>query len=178
VCSDAVASFSCMCPQGWQGQSCQTSFPYPIGNREDFGGSSTFGLNYLLGWRIHVPATSTLRRFGLISRTAGVHGKYALYGDVGGVPGTLVTQIPSQTLVVGVNEFGTPPTTLAAGYYWFMGVYDGQPNIAAHTMSGTGVETKYITHTFANAIPLDFPPMHTTYVASLAVNWWVVVEPQ
>jgi len=156
-------------------------FSFPVvpfakyGNATAFTNQGSFGQGYLLGQTITTPVSGRLRKLGLISGTAGPMVKIGLYTDAGGQPGSLIAQIPSRTVAAGVNEFALPsPVVLPAGTYWFMAIYSPDGTTLRSMDGDTARVIKYITHTFANALPTTFPATSMTYNGQ-NFNYYLVV---
>jgi hypothetical protein len=135
--------------------------------------SGNFAANDLLGTAIVVPTAGTLRKFGFLSATAGPNLKIGIYTDAAGTPGTLVAQMPATAILQGLNEVAlATPVALAAGTYWFMGIYDASGAVYYTTSAPTST-VKYVSLTFASALPTTFPTP-TTYTGQ-AFNYYLVV---
>lgn len=145
-----------------------------LGHTTQFTQTSSPSPNFLLGEQVVVTAPVTLHRFGLIASAAGANVKMALYTDVAGSPGTLVAQTAATAQIVGNHEISptAPAVALPAGTYWLVAVYDVAGSIY-YTTSATTNTVKYITHTFANALPTTFGTP-TTYMGQ-SFNYYLVV---
>ena len=143
------------------------------GNATDLGGMQNISANYLLGPMVTVTTGGTLTKFGLISRDAGTHVRFALYTNVGGAPGTLVAQTPSTLVAVGSQEINPTTTpTIATGTYWLMGNFDVATNVGGDTGSTTQID--YISLPFTSAIPTSFGTASTYNGARF--NYWIRVQ--
>jgi hypothetical protein len=140
------------------------NYGYP----SDFGSNGTFSPNYLLGELITVGDTLEMTHFGIISGAVSSQVKLGLYADVAGTPGALLAQ-SSGAMTAGTLLFPVTQTRLLPGSYWIMAVYDvtSSPRVNA-TFTNT---IKYISHSFANALPGSFPA-HTTYTGQY-FNYYV-----
>ena len=127
--------------------------------------------NFLLGSQLVVPQDSTLVNFGVDIRVAGPQMKLALYTESGGEPGVLVAETAPRAMVVGVTEIHTDAIPLPAGNYWIMAVYDATASVGFE--SGGAWEVKYISHTFASALPANYPAA-TTYTGQ-RFNYYITV---
>lgn len=106
----------------------QTTYNY-IGNYDisNFNENDNyFQDHYLLGIQFTVDQKSELHSLNLIGNNTGAHVYMALYTDVNGVPGELVTV--SEKGKVNVQDeiirLSVTPTEIAKGNYWLMAVYD------------------------------------------------------
>jgi len=143
-----------------------------LGWPAEFPTAGSFSINYLLGYKIPVPADTNLVALGIISKSATGQVQIGIYADNGaGQPGALVGEIAPTNIVTGINEYylGTP-IPLATGDYWFMAVYDvtGSP---ATTSGGTYA---YVSHTFGAALPdIIISPLSGTGVQA---NYYLIVQ--
>jgi hypothetical protein len=148
-----------------------------VGWPDDLGSMQTHITGGLAGTRITLPAPAVLRRFGIISRTAGTHAILVLYDDQAGVPNARIAATTSNTLATGVNEFpvALPPTqvTLAAGTYWLMLSVDATTQIAHGTST---VPLAYLSYTHGSPIPSPLEAVAFDEMPEL--NFYVVVLPQ
>jgi hypothetical protein len=112
-CDDDDPSVSCVAEFG-------------VGNAAEFGDSSTFLPNYLLGSAFRVPRPGmTVTTLALIGKAAGGNVKMALYkGDAAGEPDELMVATAPVAVPDGVLEIPVAATRLSAGQYWIMAVYD------------------------------------------------------
>jgi hypothetical protein len=147
---------------------------YDVGNHDPLGEASAHAFNYLLGTSVDVPDDVTVRGFGVQMRVTGPRGHFALYTNVGGVPGALVAQTADVTPAsVGANEFAaTAPVAIPRGRYWLMGVWESDASIG-YTQA-TDAIVHYIPHTFGTALPAAFPAPST--YAGQDFNYWLVVD--
>jgi hypothetical protein len=99
--------------------------------------------------------------------------KIGIYADAAGNPGTLVAQMPSTAVLLGMNEVPlAAPVTLTAGTYWFMANYSASASIYDN-VNAAGSTVKYISLPFATALPATFPTP-TTYTGQV-FNYYLVV---
>jgi hypothetical protein len=97
-------------------QLAQYGWPAP------FTGTISIDDGTVVGYRIHVDATSNLDSFGLFVPAASGDYREALYTDSGGVPGTLVAQMPvRKSMTNGSNTADiTPDPLVTVGFYWIV----------------------------------------------------------
>ena len=131
------------------------------GNYTDFGFSSNFSPDYLLGQpTITLTSGFVMTDFGLITTAAGSQVQMALYSDDLGSPGELVANTGATSIASAARyEISVDPVYLAPGTYWIMAIYDVDTQVAKENV-GT-VTTDYINHTFGNALPSTFPTSST-----------------
>lgn len=115
--------------------------------------------DYLTGIKFTLGNVGTIRLLNLIGRNSGANVKMALYKDVAGVPGDLITETSTGTVTSGVVSLSVTPTVLNPGSYWVMAIYSTNGN---HTYSKTQSSSVvgndsiyYKAQTFASAIPTN-----------------------
>ncbi|HND33291.1 MAG TPA: hypothetical protein PLA94_25005, partial [Myxococcota bacterium] len=125
-----------------------------IGYDVDLGTSSNHAPNYLLGSRYTVSSSFTVTALAVIGKVAGPNMKLALYSDSAGTPANLIVQTATTALAVGAQEVAVTPTTIPAGDYWFMGIYQSTASIGiSYAYSDT---VKYRSLSFGTALPASF----------------------
>jgi len=145
------------------------------GQATAFGASGQFGQDNLLGQTITVTAAGTLKKIGFISISAGPMIKVGIYADAGGVPATLLTQIPATNVAMGTNEIAlASPLAMNAGTYWFMAVYNTQGNVGSDQTAARTI--RFIAEPFANPLPTVFPTMTSTNMSG-NFNYYLVFGP-
>jgi hypothetical protein len=147
---------------------------YPIGNHDPLDLPSNHARNYILGTAVDVPDDVTVRGFGVQMRAVGPRGRFALYTNVGGAPGSLVAQTTDVTPAsLGGNEFAaTAPVAIPRGRYWLMGVWETDASLG-YTES-TDAVVQYTAHTLGTALPTSFPAP-STYTGQ-DFNYWLIVD--
>jgi hypothetical protein len=143
----------------------------------DLGSMQEHITGALAGTKIAVPASAVLRRFGIISRTAGTHAILVLYDDQAGKPNNRIAATSSTTLVAGVNELAVTlppaPVTLSAGTYWLMLSVDASTQIAH---GSAPVPLAYVSYSHGAPIP---SPLTTVAIDEMPeLNFYIVVLPQ
>ena len=136
------------------------------GNTTDNGGSSSVLANTLLGEQVYVNQSATLNDFDAIFRMAGTNVNFGLYSSTSS---NTIQSPPSQLLATtgshAITSTGlvsipfTQTTTIPAGYYWIMAVYDANTNVgqtggASPTMSGTLID--YRSFGYSDTLPQTF----------------------
>ena len=98
-----------------------------------FGSTNTTGSSLplqpveMLACRYSIPIDGTVYALSVYtSASVSALGEVALYSDVGGTMGTLLTQTSGnpQTLMAGWNDFQVSATAVTAGAYWLTYLYD------------------------------------------------------
>ncbi len=145
---------------------------YTIGNDTEFADASNHGPDYLLGSKLTVSSPCTLYYFGVIGKVAGPDFRMALYSDSGGQPDAFLVESTSTALVVGAQEVAVTPTSLAAGDYWVMGIYDSDASIGIDYSTPDLVA--YISMSYSSAMPDPFGSA-STYMGQ-KFNYYLVVE--
>jgi hypothetical protein len=141
----------------------------------DLGGTAINVPGWLLGIRIDVPQPMTLTAAGTIFRTDGTLGQDSVYTDNNGAAGSLI----ANTAVFQINNTGVveipyeTPTTIAAGYYWFMADYNQD------TSTGFGSNPSQVGEydpfmTLGNPLPANFQTFFTTDFSGQAINYYFV----
>lgn len=143
-----------------------------------YGNSGTFTQNashspdFLLGYAFTIPQAFTLTAFGVNVLTApsGGQGKFALYSDAGGTPGTLLASTQAVVIGAGRQEFpASASTQLSAGTYWLMTNFNVTTAVAHGTASAT---PRYRSLSFSSALPTSFGTASS--YSDTQINTWVV----
>lgn len=143
-----------------------------LGNPSAFGGTTTFGVGYLLGTQVKVDSDTIVTHFGIIPNGGGASVQMALYADQAGEPGALVMSASAELTKAGFLEFPlSSARTLPAGVYWLMAVYSTTaPGL--FDSSGTALVTvKYRDQAFGDPLPDPFGTA-TTYTGG-GFNYWI-----
>jgi hypothetical protein len=121
------------CVGSYPSSQCEHVFGFP----DDAGGSGQVNAEFLIAERVEVDAPVTVQRIGILSRTAEVRVRLALYADDAGAPGAWRASavLSTQVLAAGRNEYAINdapelPVQLPAGVYWLVAVFDGQVSVA------------------------------------------------
>jgi hypothetical protein len=147
---------------------------YNIGNDIEFPTtpSSSMSSNYLLGSRITLTQSATLKKFGLIAKKRGSEVKFALYTDKNGSPHTLIISSKGTKLERGKMEIPVENAYLSAENYWIMAVYNSNAQVGKKL--GVSDTVKYIAHSFTDPLPKIFPEP-TSYTGQ-RFNYYIVVH--
>lgn len=130
--------------------------------------ASSFSPGYLLGTTIVVSSPMTARRLGVYSHGAGMQARFAIYSDVGGIPGALVGVTAPFTVVTGAQEQPIEAAALAAGTYWFMTEVDAEASFGLDLL-GTPQTYIFMEYPFADPPSSLFP--FSTYTNGPASFW-------
>ncbi|HVV53514.1 MAG TPA: choice-of-anchor R domain-containing protein, partial [Polyangia bacterium] len=143
-------------------------------------GIETSATGYLSGVAVTVSATSTLRRFGIVSHTGGVQVIMALYAsDASGNPTTRVASIGASTLAVGTNEFNAVPagvTLTANTTYWIMVATSASATIGGG--ASQSVTLQYSSYIFGNPLPSSWPTTSSQSPINPPPTYYIVALPQ
>jgi hypothetical protein len=165
-----------VCGGSYPSAACATE--QAIGWPTDLGSMQEHGTGALAGTKINLPAAAVLRRFGIISRTAGTHAILVLYDDQAGLPHDRVAATSDDLLVAGVNEFpvALPPSqvTLSAGTYWLMLSVDATTQVAGGSAS---VQLAYVSYSHGGPVPSPLSSVASDDVMPEA-NFYIVVLSQ
>jgi hypothetical protein len=157
--------------------SAQCVSEHSSGWPNDLGGMQQHVTGALAGTRVGVPAASTLRRFGVISRQAGTHIILALYDELNGQPHNRVAATANTALVAGTNEIAVslPPNApvLPAGNYWIMVSVDAATQLAHGSAS---VPLAYVSYTHGGVLPSTLSVVSSDVMTE--PNLYIVVLPQ
>jgi hypothetical protein len=88
----------------------------------------------------------------VIAKAAGANVLLGLYRNSNGVPTTLVVGTQPTPLAPGRVEVPVPPTTVAAGRYWLMALYDADASVGMDTSVSTAT-AMYSFRDFAQGLP-------------------------
>lgn len=85
-----------------------------------FASANTINQGTVMAYRVTVPTTTTLDKFGLIAAAAGGDFKMALYADAGNIPGALEYQVSARQTIsaAGAREVDIVDGTISAGTHW------------------------------------------------------------
>jgi hypothetical protein len=142
------------------------------GNSGTFTTASSHTAGYLLGYSFSVPTAFTLTSFGIniSSVPAGGQGRFALYSNSSGAPGTLLASTPLVTLSAGRQEYtASASVPLTAGTYWLMSNFSLDTSVFH---SSTSVTSDYRALTTSMALPTTFGTPQT--FTATEINTWVV----
>ena len=109
----------------------------------------------------------------LIAKADGPNVILALYTDNAGWPDRLVAATPATPMTVGPMEIPVAPTSVSAGTYWIMGVYDTDASIGIDQSDPTA-PVRYAAQPFASPLPDPFGP--ATAYSGQKFNYYVRVE--
>jgi hypothetical protein len=143
------------------------------GNDVEFPSASAHAPDYLLGSLVMLPEPSMLTRLCVIAKSGGANVMLALYTDNAGWPDQLVAATPATPMTAGRMEIPVAPTSLAAGSYWIMGVYDVDASIGIDE-SDPQAPVRYIWQSFASPLPDPFGP--SSPYSGQRFNYYVQVE--
>ena len=148
--------------------------PAPYGFYNDLGATDFHSANYLLGFKVTIPA-STLTKFGMLvpASAVGAHAQFGLYRDGGSGPTTLVAQTNGVALASGRNE--AAPTvagiTLTAGDYWIMAVFDRMTDVRHDTTTTT--TWRYVPVSYGTSLPATLGTT-TSQPTSANINFYIL----
>lgn len=122
-----------------------------------FPGPSSYGANYLLGVKYNCPNAMTIDALHLYGLGTNSNVQMAIYEDNMGVPGNLLAASALGVVGTGDISLAIPPTSLNAGDYWIMAIYDNIGGTNGHTnYTTTTSKTVYYTSlTFGSPIPTN-----------------------
>jgi hypothetical protein len=150
-----------------------------IGWPTDLGGVQPHPTGALAGTKITLSEASLLRRFGVISRSAGTHAILVLFDDDKGKPHNRLAATTDNQLAVGANEYAVdlPPTPvlLSAGTYWLMVSVDAASQLAHGT---TQVPLAYTSYVHGSPLPTSLTANQVQLDRMPELNFYVVVLPQ
>jgi hypothetical protein len=115
--------------------------------------SGALGAEYILMWRWQAAATGNVTEIKWKPRESG-HGKFCIYTDAAGAPGTLLNQTAEYDMTADVvNTIAIPSTTVVSGtYYWLAVMQEGNSQGFYFTSSSSGTY-KYKTLAYASGFP-------------------------
>ncbi|HEX4406981.1 MAG TPA: hypothetical protein VH560_19215 [Polyangia bacterium] len=196
TCSNAGSECQQLATTGCaSNQLCVGSYPsarcaseQQLGTPGAAGGQETWS-NLLIGVKVNVPVTSTLRRFGIAWNGNGAGAAqsrlatFALYKDGGSGPsGSLLASAIDRTVnAIGPLEFNlTSPAgglTVAAGDYWVFVNLNGAGYVARNPSPSTPY--LYVSETYGGALPATVTPASFMSGALAGpLGFWLVVIPQ
>ncbi len=128
------------------------------GDVTPFADSSVHGANSLPGSAVTIDQSLTLQDVGIIFRSVGDDGNFAVYSDAGGTPDQMLdsTGVFSVTAIGDTHDAFKNHATLTAGNYWLMAVFNGTASVG-HT-SNTGATVAYQRLGDISALPATFGP--------------------
>ena len=105
---------------------------------------------------VRCAARSTCGRpLAVIAKASGANVMLALYSSPGADPDRLVASTAAVPMTVGAMEIPVAPTSLPAGTYWMMGVYDTDASIGIDENDPNAPDC-YAPHAFSSALPDPF----------------------
>lgn len=150
-----------------------------LGWPTDLGGMQPHPTGALAGTKITLSASAVLRRFGVISRTAGTHAILVLFDDDNGKPHNRIAATNNNLLAIGVNEFAValPPTqvVLSSGTYWLMVSVDASTQLAH---GSTQVPLAYTTYVHGSPLPTELTANQVQLDRMPELNFYLVMLPQ
>jgi hypothetical protein len=132
--------------------------------------------DYIMGVRVTVDRAMTVTAFGHMAKTSDVNVRMALYTDDAG-PDALVVEAGPEAAVDGLLELPVSATTISAGDYWIMALYDARAPIYCATSGPVG-SGGFPRCRFRADLPFD-DPMPDPFGASreggnIAWNYYIV----
>lgn len=145
-----------------------------FGDPDDYNSTVYVPQDYLLGQKVQVDRLSIVTHIGVITRKGGTKGRFSLYTDDNGSPGTYV----AGTFYVDIKLGGQKiPVTiekgLQPGNYWLVARYNAMTEVAGNPAAGTGAVIKYKYQTVDGA-PGTFGAAEE-YTGE-RLNYWLEVE--
>lgn len=142
-------------------------FPEVLGYEQPFAspGAGAAVAGQLRGQRVVMPYETTIASLGAyIDYANGAVGRFALYTDVGGAPGTLVASTALGPLPYGNVERGLVggPLVVAAGTYWIVWNFSGTvyPGYTTAGAAGNVIASRSLAT--SDALPVTFGPADTS----------------
>jgi hypothetical protein len=123
-----------------------------FGNATEFSGASSHSPGFLLGSPVQIPVAVTITHLAVIAKAGGANVLLGLYRQSGGVPTTLVVGTSPTPLAPGRLEIPVTPTTIAAGTYWLMAMYDTDASVGLDT-SVANAQDAYAFRDFSQGLP-------------------------
>jgi hypothetical protein len=123
-----------------------------FGNATEFTGTSSHSPGFLLGSPVQIPVAVTVTHLAVIAKAGGPSVLLGLYRQSGGVPTTLVVGTSPTPLAPGRLEIPVTPTTIAAGTYWLMAMYDTDASVGLDT-SVANAQDAYAFRDFSQGLP-------------------------
>ena len=117
----------------------------------------SIGANYILGVSYNCPSSMIITSLNLFGLGTNSQVQMAIYSDNMGVPGNLLAESEIGIVGNGIVSLSIPPTALAAGDYWIMGIYPNDGSGVSHTYytTLTSKDVYYQSLTFGSSLPTD-----------------------
>jgi hypothetical protein len=150
-----------------------------IGNQTSTGYNNTgdpIYKDYLLGIQLRLDTKSTVQSLNLIGRSTKTTVKMALYKDVKGVPGDLITSTAKDSVRLGVLSLPVlTPAFLDTGFYWIMAIYS---TTGSHTHSRTqnGNIVYYKELSFDSEIPSNASDFDFTSFSKTTFTYFIGLD--
>ena len=161
----------------------EMTYGYPV---DGMGLTISHAAGNLLGFAFQATTTVTLKRFGLIAKSAPGQVSFALYSH-NGMSGTSASPVNYlggslyQTVVMGKHEYAVnnPPAasiTLTAGTtYWILVTFE-KDTLVAHGPDSQSVFFRSATYVWGDQLPMPYPALAPFYNQSPA-NFYLVGLP-